>query len=52
MLDTYGYGISVAQGITGTILALLGIYFLIFGFSSFRGTLAATGFVFFGKKKR
>ncbi|EIE82823.1 hypothetical protein RO3G_07528 [Rhizopus delemar RA 99-880] len=47
MLDTYGYGISVAQGITGTILALLGIYFLIFGFSSFRGTLAATGFVFF-----
>ncbi|KAG0949230.1 hypothetical protein G6F57_007938 [Rhizopus arrhizus] len=45
---TYGYGISVAQGITGTILALLGIYFLIFGFSSFRGTLAATGFVFFG----
>ncbi|PHZ07839.1 uncharacterized protein RHIMIDRAFT_295572 [Rhizopus microsporus ATCC 52813] len=44
---TYGYGISVAQGITGTILMILGICFLIFGFSSFRGTLAATGFVFF-----
>lgn len=26
---------------------LIAIYFLIFGYSSFRGTLAATGFVFF-----
>ncbi|CAO3665304.1 unnamed protein product [Rhizopus stolonifer] len=45
---TYGYGISVAQGFTGTLVGLLGIYFLIFGFGSFRGTLAAVGFVFFG----
>ncbi|KAI9250034.1 hypothetical protein BY458DRAFT_525016 [Sporodiniella umbellata] len=45
---TYGYGISVAQGFTGTLLGILGIYFLIFGFGSFRGTLAAVGFVFFG----
>lgn len=26
---------------------LIALYFLIFGYSSFRGTLAATGFVFF-----
>ncbi|GAN01143.1 hypothetical protein MAM1_0005c00574 [Mucor ambiguus] len=44
---TYGYGISVAQGFTGTVMMLIGLYFLIFGFSSFRGTLAAVGFVFF-----
>jgi hypothetical protein len=30
-------------------MMLIGLYFLIFGFSSFRGTLAAVGFVFFGK---
>ncbi|KAI8064842.1 uncharacterized protein B0P05DRAFT_476163, partial [Gilbertella persicaria] len=46
-IDTYGYGISVAQGFTGIVMMLLGIYFLIFGFSFFRGTLAAVGFVFF-----
>ncbi|KAI7903373.1 uncharacterized protein BX663DRAFT_434048 [Cokeromyces recurvatus] len=46
-IDTYGYGISVAQGFTGIVMMLIGIYFLIFGFSSFRGTLAAVGFVFF-----
>ncbi|CEP07444.1 hypothetical protein [Parasitella parasitica] len=44
---TYGYGISVAQGFTGIVIMLIGLYFLIFGFSSFRGTLAAVGFVFF-----
>ncbi|KAI8990988.1 hypothetical protein BDF20DRAFT_842072 [Mycotypha africana] len=44
---TYGHGISVAQGFTGIVLMLLGVYFLIFGFSSFRGTLAAVGFTFF-----
>ncbi|KAI7889212.1 uncharacterized protein EV154DRAFT_604209 [Mucor mucedo] len=44
---TYGYGITVAQGFTGILCMLIAIYFLIFGYSSFRGTLAATGFVFF-----
>lgn len=48
IIDTYGYGISVAQGFTGIVMMLIGLYFLIFGFNSFRGTLAAVGFVFFG----
>jgi len=46
--DTYGYGITVAQGFTGIVMMLIGLYFLIFGFDSFRCTLAAVGFVFFG----
>lgn len=46
-IDTYGYGISVAQGFTGIVCMLIGLYFLIFGYSSFRGTLGFTGFVFF-----
>lgn len=44
---TYGYGITVAQGFTGIVMMLIGLYFLIFGFSSFRGTLGFVGFVFF-----
>ncbi|KAI8368616.1 hypothetical protein EDC96DRAFT_504990 [Choanephora cucurbitarum] len=44
---TYGYGISVAQGFTGIVLMLIGLYLIIFGFSFFRGTLAVVGFVFF-----
>ncbi|KAI9478134.1 MAG: hypothetical protein EXX96DRAFT_569683 [Benjaminiella poitrasii] len=44
---TYGYGISIAQGFTGIVMMLIGVYFLVFGFSSFRGTLAVVGFVFF-----
>ncbi|CAO0792512.1 unnamed protein product [Mucor circinelloides] len=44
---TYGYGITVAQGFTGIVMMLIGLYFLIFGFDSFRCTLAAVGFVFF-----
>jgi hypothetical protein len=48
IIDTYGYGISVAQGFTGIVCMLIGLYFMIFGFFSFRITLALTGFVFFG----
>lgn len=44
---TYGYGITVAQGFTGIVCMLIGLYFLIFGYNSFRGTLGFTGFVFF-----
>ncbi|KAI8981561.1 hypothetical protein BDB01DRAFT_794615 [Pilobolus umbonatus] len=44
---TYGYDISVAQGITGIVCIIMSFYFLIFGFSSFRITLGAVGFVFF-----
>jgi hypothetical protein len=51
MVDTYGYGISVAQAFTGIVCMLIGIYFMAFGFHFFRPTMALTGFVFFGKKK-
>ncbi|KAI8388165.1 uncharacterized protein BYT42DRAFT_642429 [Radiomyces spectabilis] len=44
---TYGHGISVAQGFTGIVCVLIGIYFILFGFRFFRPTLALTGFVFF-----
>ncbi|ORX50516.1 hypothetical protein DM01DRAFT_1308229 [Hesseltinella vesiculosa] len=44
---TYGYGISVAQAFTGIVCILIGIYFMVFGYRSFRLTLAFTGFVFF-----
>ncbi|KAL0074082.1 hypothetical protein F4703DRAFT_1936074 [Phycomyces blakesleeanus] len=44
---TYGYGVSAAQGFTGTVLMLLGIYFLLFGYRFFRSTLGLVGFVFF-----
>ncbi|KAI9358737.1 hypothetical protein BD770DRAFT_343460 [Pilaira anomala] len=44
---TYGWGITVAQGITGITCMLFGLYFMVFGYCSFRGTLAATGFIFF-----
>ncbi|CAO3627874.1 unnamed protein product [Mucor hiemalis] len=44
---TYGYGITVAQGFTGIVCMIIGLYFLIFGYNSFRGTLGFTGFVFF-----
>lgn len=46
-LDTYGYGISVAQGFTGIVCILIGVYFMLFGYRFFRPTLALTGFVFF-----
>lgn len=52
LIDTYGYGITVAQGFTGIVMMLIGLYFLIFGFSSFRGTLGFVGFVFFGKFRK
>ncbi|KAL1936264.1 hypothetical protein VTP01DRAFT_398 [Rhizomucor pusillus] len=44
---TYGYGISVAQGFTGIVCILIGVYFMLFGYRFFRPTLALTGFVFF-----
>lgn len=47
--DTYGYGISVAQGFTGITCIIIGLYFMVFGFRFFRPTLGLVGFVFFGK---
>ncbi|KAI8096905.1 uncharacterized protein BX664DRAFT_346929 [Halteromyces radiatus] len=44
---TYGYGISVAQALTGIVCMMIGIYFMVFGFRFFRPTLGFTGFVFF-----
>ncbi|KAI9323349.1 hypothetical protein BX666DRAFT_1885967 [Dichotomocladium elegans] len=49
--STYTYGdntITIQLGVTGSILIVLGIHLMIFGFQSFRPTLAVTGFLEFG----
>lgn len=48
-LDTYGDGISPAQGFVGTLCMIIGLYFLILAFRFFRPTMALVGFIFFGR---
>lgn len=49
-LDTYGDGISPAQGFVGTLCMIIGLYFLILAFRFFRPTMALVGFIFFGRR--
>ncbi|KAI7904094.1 uncharacterized protein BX663DRAFT_432763 [Cokeromyces recurvatus] len=43
-----GRGITPENGVVGAILIVLGLYLIIFGFRSFRITLAVCGFLTFG----
>ncbi|KAI9472204.1 MAG: hypothetical protein EXX96DRAFT_583255 [Benjaminiella poitrasii] len=43
-----GRGITPQNGVAGAILIVLGLYLMIFGFRSFRITLAVCGFLTFG----
>ncbi|ORZ10853.1 hypothetical protein BCR42DRAFT_422196 [Absidia repens] len=44
---TYGSSISVAQGFTGIVLMIIGLYLAVFGYRFFRPTMGLIGFVFF-----
>ncbi|CAO3625500.1 unnamed protein product [Mucor hiemalis] len=47
--DIYGgSGITPQNGVAGAILIVLGLYLMVFGFRSFRLTLAVCGFLTFG----
>ncbi|OBZ88742.1 hypothetical protein A0J61_03204 [Choanephora cucurbitarum] len=43
-----GEGITPQNGVAGAILIILGLYLMVFGFRSFRITLAVCGFLTFG----
>jgi hypothetical protein len=47
MLDTYGDSVSPAQGFTGTVCVLAGLYFSILATRFYRPTLGLVGFLFF-----
>ncbi|KAI8343181.1 hypothetical protein BC941DRAFT_410630 [Chlamydoabsidia padenii] len=44
---TYGSSISVAQGFTGIVLMIIGLYLAVFGYRFFRPTMGFIGFIFF-----
>ncbi|KAI8088654.1 uncharacterized protein BX664DRAFT_331025 [Halteromyces radiatus] len=43
---TYGSSISVAQGFTGIVLIIIGLYLGLFGYRFFRPTMGLVGFIF------
>ena len=43
-----GEGITPQNGVVGAVLIILGLYLMVFGFRSFRITLAVCGFLTFG----
>ena len=47
-----GNYITPQNGVAAGILIVLGLYLMIFGFRSFRLTLAVCGYITFGKKKK
>lgn len=47
-----GNYITPQNGVAAGILIVLGLYLMIFGFRSFRLTLAVCGYITFGKKEK
>lgn len=47
-----GNYITPQNGVAAGILIVLGLYLMIFGFRSFRLTLAVCGYITFGKKRK